>query len=198
MHGQHLFFATREDLRPGLEMIESRWALEYARHEMRDDTEFTRFASLLDVPGLGESQTGECMSDVGYLVYPRDARPPVRSIPQRRGGVKYDLALTPEVVQVLPGGLHVGSGALVSGRIARVVDASARGVDLYRDFSQTVLRGFNKVESYWVGPEAYRELAAGRRLAAIGIRSPRAYDLAMPSPSVADLSDTAGGFPGSR
>ena len=35
--GQRLFFATREDLRPGLEAIESEWTLEYLLHELRDD-----------------------------------------------------------------------------------------------------------------------------------------------------------------
>jgi len=178
MRGQHLFFATREDLRPGLEMIESQWELEYQLHEMRDDRNFVVFASLLDAPGLGVSKTGQSMSDDGYLVYPRDARPKVRSIPQRRGGVKYDLELSPEVVQFQPGGAHAASGALVSGRVARVVVASNRGIALYQEFSQTVLRGFHKIRSYWVGPAAYNEFKAGRRLATIGIRSPREYDLA--------------------
>lgn len=36
----------------------------------------------------------------------------------------------------------------------------------------------HKVQSYWVGPEAYREFRAGRRLATIGVKSPPEYDLA--------------------
>ena len=81
------------------------------------------------------------------------------------------------LVQLLPGGVHAASGALVSGRVARVVDASKRGVALYRAFAQTILRGFHKVQSYWIGPEAYREFKAGRRLGTIGVRSPADYDL---------------------
>jgi len=118
VRGQHLFFATREDLRPGLEMIESQWELEYQLHEMRDDRNFVVLASLLDAPGFGLSKTGQCMSDEGYLVYPRAA------------------------------------------------------------FAKTVVRGFHKVHSYWVGPEAYREFRAGKRLATIGVKSPPEYDLA--------------------
>jgi hypothetical protein len=54
------------------------------------------------------------------------------------------------------------------------------GVDngLYQAFAKTVLRGFHKVHSYWVGPEAYREFKAGKRLATIGVKSISEYDLA--------------------
>lgn len=172
MRGQHLFFATREDLLPGLEVIESRWELEYQVHELRHDRGFIVRASLLEVPGLGISTTGQCMTDESYLVYPRDARPRVSPVPQRGGGVRYDVELAGAVVHFLPGGSHAASGALVCGRVARVVDASARGIELYRAFSRTRLRGFHPV-----GREAYREFKAGRRLATIGAASPPAYDL---------------------
>lgn len=177
MRGQHLFFATRNDLLPGLEVIESQWQLEYQLYEMRDDRDFVMFTSLLDAPQLGVSETGQCMSDDGYLVYPRDARPRILSIPQRRGGVKYGAELSGEIVQLLPGGVHAASGALVSGRVAAVVGASERGAALFRAFARTILRRFHRIRSYWVGPEAYAELRAGRRLATIGIRSPAEYDL---------------------
>ena len=104
-------------------------------------------------------------------------RPRVLAIPQRRGGVKYDLEISGALVQLLSGGVHAASGALVSGRVARVVDASKRGVALYRAFAQTILRGFHKVQSYWIGPEAYREFKAGRRLATIESDPLRQYDL---------------------
>jgi hypothetical protein len=178
MRGQQLFFATREDLCPGLERIESQWELEYQLHEMRDDRDFVIFASLLDAPELGISKTGQCASDDDYLVYPRNARPKVRSIPQRHGGVKYDLDTSPDVVQLLPGGLHTPTGALVSGRVAQAVGPSKRGLALYKAFSREVLRGFRKVRSYWVGSDAYARFKAGTRLVTIGIRSPADYDLA--------------------
>jgi hypothetical protein len=180
VHGQQLFFATREDLRPGLERIESAWRLEYLLHETRDDRNFAAWSSLLDAPGLGISRTGQCMTDDGYLVYPRDERPKVQSIPQRRGGMKYAAELSGSIVQFLPGGLHAPSGALVSGRVAQLVDTTERGIALYRDFSSAVLAGFRRVQRYWIGPEAYSQFQAGRRLATIGIKSPSEYDLVEP------------------
>jgi hypothetical protein len=182
VRGQHLFFATREDLRLGLEMLESRWQLEYQLYDTRDDRDFVVFPSLLSAPGLGVSRTGACASDDAYLAYPRDARPRILSFPQRRGGVKYGVELSGAIVLLVPGGLHVPSGALVAGRVERIVEASERGVGLYRAVSQTILRGFHVVRNYWVGPEAYGEFKAGRRLVTIGIRSPAEYDLAEEAP----------------
>ena len=47
--------------------------------------------------------------------------------------------------------------------------------DLY---SKQLLRGFQRVRMYWVGPEAAAGLRNGQRLVTIGVRSPREYDLA--------------------
>ena len=179
MRRQRLFVATREDLRPGLEAIESEWALEYQLREMRDDPSFVVFRSLLDAPGLGSSRTGAMTTDDGYLVYPRGSTPRVRAVPQAAGGVKYEQELSSEVLILQPGGLHA-SGVLVAGRVGPCVAATAdaRGFALFQRFSKTVLREFHRIRSYWVGPEAYRALKAGKRLVTIGIGSPAAYDLA--------------------
>jgi hypothetical protein len=177
MRGQSLFFATRDDLAPGLESIESRWQLEYHPHEMRADKEFRFLASLLDDPTLGISLSGKTMGDPDYFVYPRDRRPRTRSIPQRRGGVRHVLDVSPETIQLCPGGAHADSGALVAGRVARSSSANARGISLYQDFSRLLFAGFHKIRMYSVGPEAYRLFKSGRRLVTIGVRSPPEYDL---------------------
>jgi hypothetical protein len=38
--------------------------------------------------------------------------------------------------------------------------------------------GFNKVQAFWLGPEAFGAFRAGRRMVTMGIRSAREYDLA--------------------
>lgn len=177
MRGQQLFFATREDLQPGLERIESGLALEYVRHQMRDDPRFERLTSLLHEPGVGDSRTGHWTSDDVYFVYEQDARPIAVSVPQRRGGVKFCVEWSPHIVQIAPAGVHRPTGALVAGRIAPLDDPSPRGLALYQAFTAAVLGGFTRVHRYAVGPRAYAPFRAGRRLATIGIRSPRDYDL---------------------
>ena len=172
----------REDLVPGLEYIESQRRLEYHLHEMRADQEFVFLDSLLNAADLGVSATGNTTQDPDYFVYPRGRRPSIRPIPQRRGGTMYVLGPTSQTAHLRCGGLHEASGALVAGRVARGVQANGEGDALYKALSQALLREFNKVGSYWVGPAAYREFKAGRRLATIGLRSPREYDLAEPQP----------------
>jgi hypothetical protein len=178
--GQHHFFAMREDLVPGLEYIESQRRLEYHLYEMRADQEFVFLDSLLNAADLGISATGNTAQEKDYFVYPREGRPSIRSVPQRRGGTRYLLDPTPKTAHLRCGGLHEASGALIAGRVARGVQANAEGDALYKALSQGLLRGFNLVGSYWVGPAAYREFKAGRRLVTMGLRSPREYDLAEP------------------
>jgi hypothetical protein len=178
VRGQHLFFATRADLLNGIEHVESRWNFECVRYEMRSDQSFSFLDSLLAVPTLGQSATGDTAKDADYFVYPRDRRPRVRSIPQRKGGVRYLLEPSAETVHLRSGGLHEPTGAFIAGRIARSVEANGRGDSLYKDLSQALLRGFSRIGAFWLGPEAFREFRAGRRMVTIGIRSPREYDLA--------------------
>ena len=170
----------REDLVPGLETIESQWRLEYHLSDMRADQEFVFLDSLLHAASLGVSATGNTTQDPDYFVYPRGSRPSIRSVPQRRGGTMYLLDPTAQTAHLRCGGLHEASGALIAGRVARGVQANSDGDALYKAFSQALLRGFTPVRSYWVGPAAYREFKAGRRLVTIGLRSPREYDLAEP------------------
>ena len=178
MRGQHFFFATKSDLLPGIEYVDGRWKLECYRHEMRPDRSFAFSGSLLAIPTLGRSDTGDTAQDPDYFVYPHDRRPAVRTIPQRRGGVRFVLDPSAETVHFRSGGLHDASGAFIAGRVARALEANRRGVSLYRELSQALLRGFNKVNAFWLGPEAFDEFKAGRRMVTMGIRSPREYDLA--------------------
>jgi len=76
------------------------------------------------------------------------------------------------------GGIHDATGAFIAGRVGRSVQANSRGDSLYEELSRALLRGFNKVQDFWLGPEAFAEFKAGRRMVTIGVRSPRGYDLA--------------------
>ena len=46
VRGQHIFFATRADLAPGIEDAESRWTLECNLYEMRSDQSFSYFGPI--------------------------------------------------------------------------------------------------------------------------------------------------------
>jgi hypothetical protein len=164
--------------------MERAWALEYHLYEMRDDLDFLFLDSLREFDRLGTGDTGDTGRDTSFYVYPRGKRPPAESVPQRRGGIRYVHWPTAETIHFRPGGVHAASGALVAGQLARCVKPNDEGLRLYREFSRTVLGGFRNVGAFWLGPDAYRSFTAGQRLATIGIRSPRGYDL---SPTGAGL-----------
>lgn len=106
---------------PGIEYAESRWTLECHLYEMRSDQSFSYFDSLLALPTLGTSSTGDTAKDPDYFVYPRGRRPRIRAIPQRRGGVRYLLDASAETVHFRSGDPHDESGAFIVGRVARSV-----------------------------------------------------------------------------
>jgi hypothetical protein len=86
-----------------------------------------------------------------------------------------DQDMNPTSIVFWPGGLYQDH-ALICGHIGTISD-NAESIDLYESFRTTVLKGFTKIKSYYVGPEALRRLDSGWRLVTISVRSPAEYDL---------------------
>lgn len=144
---------------------------------MSPSSDFPNYKSLLDAPSLGINATGNHTTGDSYLVMREGVRLSVRKIPQRKGGVMYsvDQDTNPKSVVFWPGGLYKNE-ALVCGHIGTISESS-ESVDLYDAFCAALLKGFTKIKSYHVGPEALRLLETGWRLVTISVRSPREYDL---------------------
>ncbi len=87
--------------------------------------------------------------------------------------------LNPESITFLPGGAYKGEGVLVCGHIGSI-SQSPISLSLYRSFVKAVTKGFKKIGSYFVGPEAGRLMDRGSRMVTISIGSPIAYDLRRP------------------
>jgi len=178
LKGRRFFFATRADLVPGLRTIEQSEALRYVLNELRDDPAFTAVSALQDDPSLGRSATGEVVSSAQYFVFREGQVPRPHAAPQRRGGTKYVIEPTADCVILKCGGVHDATGALVAGELQQPLEPSRGAVQLFRLYTRELLRGFTRVGLYWVGPEALTGFRAGQRLVTIGVRSPKAYDLA--------------------
>lgn len=177
LKGRRFFFATADDLRPGLAVAKERIPTEFLLQEMRTDRDLTVYQSLADAPDFGRSPRGDVAGSPQYFLFRRGQVPKPRAVPQRRGGTKYVVDPTPDCVILRCGGLHEPTGALVAGELQQPLAPSARGVEMFDVYSTELLRGFQKVGLYWLGPEALRAFRAGQRLATIGVRSPREYDL---------------------
>jgi hypothetical protein len=176
-----VFLATLDDLRPGLERLESGHPVEYLLKEELDEDLFVRRASLRDDPQLGLSATGSPTTDPDFFVYPQGHQLAVRKI-ERNGAVKYVPQGSPESMLFRPGGLHEASGALVPGRLERGFNPSAAGKLLHDAFASEIFAGFKKIRGFFVGPAAYRALKEGQRLATQGVKQPPGFDLADVAP----------------
>jgi hypothetical protein len=75
-----------------------------------------------------------------------------------------------------PGGIYNGQPVLVCGRIG-TISQSASSKNLYKTFVNAAIQNFEKIGSYYVGPEAGRLMQQGYRMVTIGIGSPAIYDL---------------------
>jgi hypothetical protein len=171
-----VFFATRDDLIPGLERLETTHPVEYMLKEELDEELFVPRASLRDDPQLGLSTTGSPTTDPDYLVYPRGRTLAIKKL-ERDGATKYSAQASPETILFRPGGLHEASGALVAGRLERGINPNAAGKLLHDAFASEIFAGFKKVRGFFVGPAAYQALKEGRRLATQGVKQ-SGFDLA--------------------
>jgi hypothetical protein len=156
------FFATRADLEPGLLAAEHQRPLQYVLRGLFPTPAVAPVTTALEIPDLGRSPTGDWISP-DYLVLDADNKLEIRSVPQRRGGILYavDEVANPCAVILRPGGLY-GSECLIAGSIEAVGDLHS--LELYRVFRRTVVKGFKRIQEFFVGPEAARLRDAGMRL----------------------------------
>lgn len=84
--------------------------------------------------------------------------------------------LNPDSIVFSPGGIYNKLPALIAGHIG-TISQSKNALTLYNKFVKAIIKGFEKIGSYYVGPEAARLMAEDYRMVTIGISSPTVYDL---------------------
>lgn len=160
-------FATRNDLMPGLKAVEEQRPLQYVLSGLFPTPEVEPLSSALAIPDFGSSRHGDARER--YLVLDAGQPIQVRAVRQRRGGVRYavDTDANPTGIFFTPGGVH-GDQYLIRSEIMSVGDP--RSLKLYDTFTRDVLRGFARMHSFRVGPEAERLLDGGWHLTrAVGV-----------------------------
>jgi hypothetical protein len=174
-HGRY-FFATAGDLLPGLQRFEQERPVRYAQSGYLESRIPVLFDSATDLPGLGIARSGDAVHEPAFLVLPRDAETKVRQVPQGSGEPKFaiDQLENPDSTVFRSGGLYQEL-VVISGEIA-TTGTTAVAVDLHRLMVRTVTKGFRRVQSFWVGPEALSRLSRGGRLTR-SVNSPAINDL---------------------
>jgi hypothetical protein len=159
-------YATRTDMEPGLQAVEAQQALQYVRRGLFEAPQAQMVSSALEIPDLGFARMGDLILANHYLVLDAALEVKIREVPQRRGGVRYaiDEVANPTAMIFVPGGLYEGNEGrcLVVGEV--VATGDPRSHELYRLFVPLLVKGFKKIKSYYVGPEAQRLFQEGVRL----------------------------------
>ena len=140
------------------------------------DTRSSRAQQAFVVDGFGELSRSTVSIEQALWALQDTAE---ESIKHKSGGsVSYVLSqkLNPDSVVFSPGGIYSGQPVLVSGRIG-TISQSAGSKNLYKTFVKAVIQDFEKIGSYYVGPEAARLMQQGYRMVTIGVGSPPIYDL---------------------
>jgi hypothetical protein len=171
------FFATRADLEPVLQLIESNRPLTYALIRLYKTPDYESYDSLLRLDRLGTSSSGQHNLGDDFLIVERNNDIRIRSVIQREGGIHYfvDQEFNPKSICFRPGGIYERNN-LVSGRIGTASDDSD-SLELYKTFAKAVTKGFKKVGNYKVGPEALILMNQGMRMVTMGVDEPPEYDL---------------------
>ena len=158
------YFATPNDLVPGVQALERRTRLKYvlSRYYMEPTVEC--FDTVTAIPEFGSETVGDVLSTRCFLVLSAEdeVKLRVRTVPEGVTVFGTDVLENPRALRWHPGGFF-GQEALLAGLVDYAY-ADPAAVSLYRRFTRTVMKAFTRVEYFWVGPEAMRLARRGLRL----------------------------------
>jgi hypothetical protein len=176
MSRERHFFATAGDLRPGLQRFEDAFPVRYVQTGLFDSRAPVEFIAGASLPNLGVAASGDAIREPAFLVTNRNTSVVVREVAQREGGIKFavDQLDNPDSTVFQACGLYQGK-VLIAGRIA-TTGATSAALAVHQLMVRTVTKGFRRVQSYWLGPEALVLFHAGARLTA-AVQRPKTYDL---------------------
>jgi hypothetical protein len=165
-------FGTKSDWIPGLSKIEAELQLNYARLGLFESSELQAFSSLAGLQELGVSRFGSHPTEQHYFIVPKEVTLGMRAVPQRRGGDRYsiDMGENDVCVHFRPGGIFQGE-CLISGTLACTGESDS-AKRFFSEISSHLLKGFEQVKDYRVGPEAIQLLDSGFRLTSHHLRPP--------------------------
>ena len=170
------FFATLADLTPLLEAIEAQRRLKYTLMGLLESPRLQSWDSALRIDKLGTALAGQQPQERYFLVTDPATEVKLAPIPQRKGGVRYEVAQddNPESIVFQPGGLF-GEQCLIVGEMF-TSSTHPTSAELFKLFSTELKKGMKRIRSDLVGAQAEQLLDSGGRLTA-NVRSPPLYDL---------------------
>lgn len=177
---QLMFFAVLEDIEPVIKDIESSIDIRYynAGLQLFDSESIPAYDSILDIPNIGITFSGDWNRIDNYLVIKKKEQLIVRKIPQRTGEIKFsvDQMNNLKSIELKLGGIYQEKeNVIVAGRIATISE-DEESKELYNLFSTKIRKEFKIIGAFYVGKKAKEKLMLGWRLVT-NEKSPREYDL---------------------
>lgn len=176
---QVTFFATKEDIISITKKIEKKFEIQYIEMGMFDSKIPNKHNTLDEVSNLGFTNFGNWISlDNRFMIINKDTELSIEEVFQKKGGIKYVISpkLNPNSIEFSTGGIYTQKdNYLIAGRVATVYDNDFSN-NLYQATVKEIKKEFIKIESSFVGKEAYRKLKIGWHLVT-NESSPKEYDL---------------------
>jgi hypothetical protein len=176
------FFSTPSDAAKLLSAFDRALPVNYITAGTFYPTDLKVFMHSNQIQSLGISTAETGSQSDSYLVLHRDAVHNVERFKDVDGNDRlaiYNGSNEGSAVLTVAG--QWGSDVLLAGNFSTMHD-DADSKKLLRTFAATIKKvGFVKVSMWWVGPEAFGMLKAGKRLATLAVQSPPEYDLPRPS-----------------
>ena len=173
-----MFFVLASDIEPLLRKLESSYQVHYYKAGMFDNPKTPNYSSSIQFPNLGFALVDESIATDSYLVMPKSVEMNVREVPQRAGGIKYavDFLVNEASVELKIAGIYEAEeNVLIAGRIA-ILNKNEFATSFFKTFSNLMKKEFRRVDTFYVGNEAYKRLQEGWRLV-INVRAPKQGDL---------------------
>lgn len=171
-------FAAGSDLYLVLGDLERSQSVYYVDGQVDKSGAAVTYSTFEEIEGLGIAGAGDIHLCALYLIMPKECEVQVRTVAQRRGGVRHliDQLKNPDSVAMWSGGAFEGD-CVISGQLGTCTDAELSKL-LMSELWRATRRHWRKIRSYWVGPEAEDILRNGGRLTT-NIKSSEEYDLSM-------------------
>ncbi|NET10179.1 MAG: hypothetical protein F6K16_36870, partial [Symploca sp. SIO2B6] len=162
---QVLFYSTVSDLRNSLSRVEEKSLVKYVVTGLFDFPEITIFSTHSEIDDLGISYDGKLRNLTTYLVMPDEEEVFLKKIPQKKGGTKHlvNFFSNPSSVTFTPSGVY-HEKCIIYGTLTGLDKGNENSLFLYKLFKKEFFRGFCKIKSFQVSPEALSLLENGFRL----------------------------------
>ncbi len=175
-----IFFVTLADVEQVLIAVESLVNIQYYKTGLLDSKNIPTYHSIFDAPNIRFASSGDWNKIDNYLIMKKNCLLNVEDVPQRAGGVKFDVnqRLNPKSIELKIGGIYQEKeNVIVAGRIATISE-DADSNELYKLFTAKFKKECKRIGAFYVGKEAEEKLKAGWRLVT-NEKSPKEYDLAL-------------------